>query len=98
MLVINKANTAPEGSIEKLQEAARRINPDAAVRPERTCLRRAFRDPQCHACSSLSVHLLCCHVSSPLSPIISPPQVYVTDSNIVVDKPELVQGKRVSGL
>ncbi|KAL4426373.1 hypothetical protein ABPG77_004667 [Micractinium sp. CCAP 211/92] len=50
-IVINKANTAPAGSIEKLREAAERINPGAAV--------------------------------------------YVTDSNIVVDAPELVKGKRV---
>lgn len=31
-IVINKANTAPAGSIEKLKEAAARINPGAAVR------------------------------------------------------------------
>ena len=50
-IVINKANTAPEGSIEKIREAAARINPGAAV--------------------------------------------YVTDSSITVDAPELVKGKRV---
>ena len=50
-ICINKANTAPEGSIEKLREAAARINPGAAV--------------------------------------------YVTDSSIVVDAPQLVRGKAV---
>lgn len=51
VIVINKANTAPAGSIEKLREAAASINPRAAV--------------------------------------------YVTSSNIVVDAPDLVKGKRV---
>jgi hypothetical protein len=50
-IVINKANTAPEGSIEKIREAAARINPVAAV--------------------------------------------YVTDSSIAVDAPEVVKGKLV---
>ncbi|EFN59399.1 hypothetical protein CHLNCDRAFT_33851 [Chlorella variabilis] len=50
-IVINKANTAPAGAVEKLKEAAAKINPGAAV--------------------------------------------YVTDSDIVVDAPELVKGKRV---
>lgn len=50
-IVINKANTAPEGSIDKIRGAAARINPGAAV--------------------------------------------YVTDSSIAVDAPELVKGKRV---
>ncbi len=30
-IVINKANTAPVGSIDKLREAAKRINPRATV-------------------------------------------------------------------
>ena len=31
-IVINKANTAPAGSVQKLKEAAKRINPHATVR------------------------------------------------------------------
>ncbi|GAB4817812.1 hypothetical protein N2152v2_004858 [Parachlorella kessleri] len=51
VILINKANTAPRGSLEKLQEAAGRINSGA--------------------------------------------RVYVTDSNVAVDEPEKIRGKRV---
>lgn len=51
VVVINKANTAPEGSVEVIRTAAGKLNPEA--------------------------------------------RVYVTDSVVTVDRPELIEGKKV---
>lgn len=43
-IVINKANTAPPGAVDKIREAAARINPSAAVR---ACLAHASLHARC---------------------------------------------------
>ena len=49
-IVINKANTAPPGSIEKLQDAAEQINPRARVRGQIAARKRAALNSGRHMC------------------------------------------------
>ena len=103
-IVINKANTAPAGAVEKLKEAAAKINPGAAVRAATLpCMPGSRGRPAWHFLSHQAYWRLAQPVPKPAVCALAacPPacllalQVYVTDSDIVVDAPELVKGKRV---